>query len=74
MSKLNNRTELVALRKECASALQLETKRILVCAGTGCVSSGSMQIFERLKTLMEERNIPVSVELADEPHGESVGL
>ena len=74
MSKLNNRTELVALRKECASALQLETKRILVCAGTGCVSSGSMQIFERLKTLMEERSIPVSVELAHEPHGESVGL
>ena len=74
MSKLNNRTELIALRKECASALQLETKRILVCAGTGCVSSGSMQIFERLKALMEERSIPVSVELALEPHGESVGL
>ena len=74
MSKLNNRIDLIALRKECASALQLETKRILVCAGTGCVSSGSMQIFERLKALMEERNIPVSVELAEEPHGESVGL
>ena len=74
MSELNNRTELIALRKECASALQLETKRILVCAGTGCVSSGSMQIFERLKALMEERSIPVSVELACEPHGESVGL
>jgi NADH-quinone oxidoreductase subunit F len=33
-----------------------------------------MQIFERLKALMEERSIPVSVELALEPHGESVGL
>lgn len=74
MKKLNNRTELTALRRECAAALELETKRILVCAGTGCVSSGSMQIFERLKALMEEKNIPVSVELAEEPHGESVGL
>ncbi|MEN6635873.1 MAG: NADH-quinone oxidoreductase subunit NuoF [Clostridiaceae bacterium] len=74
MSKLNYRGELIALRKACAGALTLETRRILVCAGTGCVSSGSMQIFERLKALMEERNIPVSVELADDPHGESVGL
>jgi NADH-quinone oxidoreductase subunit F len=74
MSRLQNRTELNALRRECAAALQLETKRILVCAGTGCVSSGSMQIFEQLKALMEEKNIPVSVELAEEPHGERVGL
>ena len=74
MSKLNNRDELITLRRACSAALKLETKRILVCAGTGCVSSGSMQIFERLKTLLEEKNIPVSVELAHEPHGESVGL
>ena len=74
MSRLQNRTDLIGLRRECTAALQLETKRILVCAGTGCVSSGSMQIFERLKALMEEKNIPVSVELAVEPHGESVGL
>jgi len=74
MSKLSNRSELTSLRRACAGALQLETRRILVCAGTGCVSSGSMKIFERLKTLLEENNIPVSVELAHEPHGESVGL
>ncbi|PKM40985.1 MAG: NADH-quinone oxidoreductase subunit F [Firmicutes bacterium HGW-Firmicutes-9] len=74
MNKLCNRDELTALRHACAGALQLETKRILVCAGTGCVSSGSMKIFERLKTLLEGKNIPVSVELVHEPHGESVGL
>ena len=74
MTKLMNRNELTALRKACAGALSLETKRILVCAGTGCVSSGSMDIFARLQSLMEERNIPVSVELAEEPHGERVGL
>ena len=74
MTKLCNRAKLTALRKACAGALSLETKRILVCAGTGCVSSGSMDIFEKLKSLMEERNIPVSVELQEEPHGEHVGL
>ena len=74
MTRLLNRSELTALRNTCASALSLETRRILVCAGTGCVSSGSMEIFARLQSLMEERNIPVSVELAEEPHGERVGL
>ena len=74
MTRLLNRSDLTALRKICAGALSLETKRILVCAGTGCVSSGSMEIFARLQSLMEERNIPVSVELAEEPHGERVGL
>ena len=74
MNKLCNRDELITLRHACSAALQLETKRILVCAGTGCVSSGSMKIFERLKELLEEKNIPVSIELAHEPHGESVGL
>ncbi|MEN6417650.1 MAG: NADH-quinone oxidoreductase subunit NuoF, partial [Clostridiaceae bacterium] len=74
MNKLTSRDELIALRKECAGSLKLETRRVLVCAGTGCVSSGSIRIFDRLKALMEEKNIPVSVELAHEPHGESVGL
>jgi len=74
MNKLNNRDELIALRRACAGALELETKRILVCAGTGCVSSGSMQVFDRLRALMEERGMPVSVELEEEPHGERVGL
>ncbi|MEA4870158.1 MAG: NADH-quinone oxidoreductase subunit NuoF [Christensenella sp.] len=72
--KLSSQADLAALRKTCAYARSLETKRILVCAGTGCVSSGSMEIFARLQSLMEDRNIPVSVELAEEPHGERVGL
>lgn len=74
MTRLSGREDLAALRKACGAALNHETKRILVCAGTGCVSSGSMEIFERLRTLMQERNIPVSVELEAEPHGERVGL
>ena len=74
MTRLSGREDHAALRKACVAALNHETKRILVCAGTGCVSSGSMEIFERLRTLMQERNIPVSVELEAEPHGERVGL
>ncbi len=71
---LKNREDLRALRAKCAAALKLETKKILVCAGTGCVSSGSLDIFDRLKSLLEERGIPCSVELQEDPHDESVGV
>jgi len=74
MNRLQNRDELRALREECAQALVRETKKILVCGGTGCVAGGSMEIFEHLRRIMEERDIPVDVELALEPHGDVVGL
>ena len=74
MNKLNTREELTAFRKVCEEALKCETKQILVCGGTGCVAGGSLDIFAKLKELLEEKNIPVEVELADEPHGAVVGM
>ena len=70
---LHNREELRAARAGYQGSLQAEKRKILVCAGTGCVSGGSLEIFARLKEIMEERGIPCSVELALEPHDE-VGL
>ncbi len=72
--KLNSRNDLIALRQQCAEAIKNEKKRILVCAGTGCASGGSLEIYARLKALMAERGIPCSVSLEDEPHGDVVGL
>jgi len=39
---------------------------VLVCAGTGCIASGSMKVYEYLKSECEKRGIPVSVELKQE--------
>ena len=74
MTKLMSRQDLQNLRHVCQKALSLETRKILVCGGTGCVAGGSLDIYDRLKELMEARGIPVSVELAHEPHDESVGI
>ena len=71
---LKNREDLKNLRSLCKEALKAEKKKILVCAGTGCISSGSLEIYDRLVELMNERNIPCSVELQEEPHGNTVGL
>ena len=74
MTKLMSRQDLQNLRNVCQKALSLETKKILVCGGTGCVAGGSLDIYDRLKAMLEERGIPVSVELAHESHDESVGI
>ena len=68
MGKLNSRADLIALREECVKAFEAEKTKILVCGGTGCVAGGSLDIYARLKELLEERGIPVEVELAHEPH------
>ena len=53
--KINSREELNHLQEFYSSRLHAQTKRILVCAGTGCVAGGSLLIYARLKELMEER-------------------
>jgi len=70
----NSRDEIVKAREIYKRSLDSETKKILVCAGTGCVSSGSLLIFDRLNALIKEKGLNCSVELAEEPHGESVGI
>lgn len=69
-----NREELVKFRNLYQKSLQAEPRKILVCAGTGCVSSGSLVIFDRFIELMKERNIPCEVELQEEPHENTVGM
>ena len=74
LNKIRSREELDAFRVRCQAALNKETCKILVCGGTGCVAGGSVQIHDRLKELLAQKGIPVDVELAQEPHGDVVGL
>ena len=71
---IKTREELRKLREIYAASLGEEDKKILICAGTGCISSGSLEIYDELKKIMEERGINVAVELREEPHEHSVGL
>ena len=71
---IKTREELRKLREEYAASLAGEKKKILICAGTGCLSSGSLVIYDELRKIMEARGLKVEVELAEEPHDDSVGL
>ena len=73
---LKNREDLKRERAAYAESFAHQKRKILVCAGTGCVAGGSLNIYAELKRLMAENGIPCTVELADDPHdhADSVGL
>lgn len=72
--RINSREELNELSKKYKKALDMQHKQILICAGTGCVAGGSLNIYARLKELINERGLKLDVILEEEPHGESIGL
>ena len=50
---IKGREELQALRTEAAKRLQAENKRIIVCAGAGCVSKGAIKIYEKFAEIIK---------------------
>ena len=74
MAKLTSRAMLAELREDCRQRMERQKRKILVCAGTGCISSGSMDIYEELKRIIEEKGVECTVELQKEPHEDSVAL
>ncbi|MDF2904987.1 MAG: hypothetical protein K0R34_308 [Herbinix sp.] len=71
---LKFREDLAQIRQVYEKSLEKQRKKILVCAGTGCVSSGALIIFDRLTELMKEQKVLCTVELEEEPHDDTVGM
>ena len=74
MRKINNPQELKQAQEIYKNSLDMQYRKVLICAGTGCVAGGSMDIYNAIGEMLEERGLPFSVELAEEPHGEEIGL
>ena len=71
---LKTREELTSLRRTLEGRFAAQVKKVLVCAGTGCVAGGSLDIYVRLIELLKEKGVHCQVDLAHEPHGEEVGV
>ncbi|MDT8899874.1 NADH-quinone oxidoreductase subunit NuoF [Anaeroselena agilis] len=71
---LLSREALQNARAKYKNALEAQQKKILVCAGTGCVAGGSLDIHAELVRLINEQGLACSVNLEHEPHGEEVGV
>ena len=71
---LKSREELKLLREQATKRLNAENKRIIVCAGAGCVSKGALKIYDKFADIMKKKGIKFSLELQKEPHSDSVRL
>lgn len=71
---LLNRKDLQNIRAIYEKSLQAQKKKILVCAGTGCVAGGALEIYAALIKFTEEKGIRCEVKLEKEPHDDSVGV
>lgn len=74
MHKLTSREELQKLRNEYEQSLHNESRKIIVCAGTGCVSSGALDIYDKLIEIMKSKGLNCTVELQEEPHDHTIGM
>lgn len=72
--KINTQKELEQRRAQYAVSLNTQKKQILICAGTGCVAGGSLNIYAKMQEILMRRGIKCSLVLEKEPHDESVGL
>lgn len=56
------------IRDEYKALSSLAKKRIIVCAGTGCIANGAMKVFENLKQSAGMMGLDLVVELKHEDH------
>lgn len=66
---IKDRNELISLSDKFKSSLMKQNKKVLVCAGTGCLAGGSLAIYEKLKSLVAEKGLLVDVDLMKEDEG-----
>lgn len=52
--RVEDRTQLEMLQRQCRDRKDGYTCRILVCAGTGCVATGSLDVYSQLRELCKE--------------------
>ncbi|MCX7710563.1 MAG: NADH-quinone oxidoreductase subunit NuoF [Clostridia bacterium] len=50
-------------------ALENQRIRVLVCAGTGCVAGGSIEIYNIIKQMIEDNGLLVDLEMTEEKEG-----
>jgi NADH-quinone oxidoreductase subunit F len=60
--------DLEAIARDYATAAQATTRRVIICAGTGCMAGGAMKVYEAFLEQIALAGIPVVAELRAENH------
>ncbi|WP_326909336.1 NADH-quinone oxidoreductase subunit NuoF [Sedimentibacter sp. MB31-C6] len=66
---ISNYNDLVSTANKYKESLDKQTKKVLICAGTGCLAGGSLAIYEKIKSLIKKRGLLVEIDLTKEDEG-----
>ena len=65
---LKTKYDLDNAREQYGKLVDKQARKVLVCAGTGCVAGGSLNIYQKLIETISAKGLECVVALADEPH------
>ena len=71
---LKTREDLIALRERLVAADKMQEKKIVVCAGTGCIAGGALKLYDEFQKILKEKNLNVQLMLCEDPHSEGIAL
>lgn len=70
--QIKNRKEFEEFSSVVSELLDKQKKKVLICAGTGCVAGGSLEIYEKIKSMVEEKGLLVDLQLQEENEGDGI--
>lgn len=69
---LKTKYDLDNAREQYGKLVDKQARKVLVCAGTGCVAGGSLNIYQKLIETISAKGLECVVALADEPHDDDI--
>jgi NADH-quinone oxidoreductase subunit F len=66
--------ELKKVREEYAADLDKITRRVILCAGTGCMASGAMKVYDKFVAEIAAAGMPIAVSLRHEDGHPAEGI
>ncbi len=67
--RINNITEFKEFSASAARFLAKQKQKVIICAGTGCVAGGALDIYAKIKAMVAEKGLLVDLELESENEG-----
>lgn len=74
MMRINNVKDFYNFQKLFNNALSNQVKKVIVCGGTGCVAGGSLDVYDKIKSLCDQKGLNVETVLDIHDDKSTIGI
>ncbi len=72
--RIDNFEDFYKFQNQFNNALNNQTQKVIVCGGTGCVAGGSLDVYDKIKSLCTQRGLNVETVLDIHDDKNSIGI